>query len=357
MTYEVLRRLVQLMPDDEFEFLFDRKFDPSYIFQSNVSGKTISPPTRHPVLMHTWLQWGVKRYLNRRKPDLFLSFDGFLPLGAKVPGVVTIHDLAYAHFPEQNRWADRWYYQNYTPRFAHEAKHIITVSHFSKSDICTRFNLGEDRVSVIYNGVDAAFKPIPHSLKEKTRQRYSNGADYFLYVGAIHPRKNIDRLIKSFDLFKRNTGSQTQLLITGRKGWLTKSVDDAYQHAKHQSDIQFTGYVADDDLPALIGASKSLCYISLFEGFGLPIIEGMASSVPVLCSNRNAMKEIAGDSALVVNPESIKEIASGMTQLDQNDDLRQNLIEHGKQRAKMFHWDHSAQQYMELLKQIHGSIE
>jgi glycosyltransferase involved in cell wall biosynthesis len=352
VTYEVLRRLVHLMPETNFDFLFDRKFDPALVFNANVHPKVIFPPTRHPLLTHTWLQSGVKRYISKSKPDLYFSFDGFMVLGISIPSIITIHDLAYAHFPQQNRFADRWYYQRYMPMYAQESAHIITVSKFSQNDISTRFHLPMHKVTAIYNGVSEEFQPVTTEISNRIRAKYAASEPYFLYVGAIHPRKNLARLIQAFDQYKSTSGSPMKLLITGKKGWLTKPVEKAFENSKSRSDIIFTGFVPQKELSALIGSAEALCYVSLFEGFGLPIVEAMATGVPVLCSNRNSMAEIAGHAAILVDPENINDIAKGLHQLERDKNLRKKLITTGLERSKLYRWDRTAEQYRDVLQRF-----
>lgn len=337
------------MPDASFEFLFDRKYDEEFIFHSNVTPEVVFPPTRHPFLTYTWLQLGVRRYLSQKNPDLYFSFDGFMPLGTRTPRIITIHDLAYAHFPEQIRFSDRWYYQHYMPKFASEAKHIITVSQFSKNDICTNFGLPGENVTSIYNGVSEEFKPIPDARKQTNRKKFTAGSPYFLYLGSIHPRKNVAGLIRAFDAFKKRSSSQKKLLITGRKGWLTGEVEQAYETASSKNDIIFTGYVPKEELPGLVATAEALCYLSLFEGFGLPIVEAMASGVPVICSNRNSMVEVANGAAACVDPDSTDSIAGAMHQIDQDQIFVKQLIASGLERAKSFSWDKAANQYRDVL--------
>ena len=167
--------------------------------------------------------------------------------------------------------------------------------------------------------------------------------DYFLFVGAVHPRKNVHRLIQAFDLFKKQTNSTLKLVICGRFAWQTGAVKAAFDTAYFKKDIIFTGYVPNEDVPKLTASAFAVVYTSLFEGFGLPILEAMNCDVPVITSNISAMPEVAGDAALLVNPESVSEIAAAMQTLIENPDLRQNLIERGRIQRKKFSWDKTAE--------------
>ncbi len=352
VTEEITSRLVRLMPEDRFTFLFDRPYDPAFIHRENIIPKVVKPPARHPLLIHAWLQWGVKQFLRKSGTDLFLSFDGFMPRGSSTPSIITIHDLAYVHFPGQNRTADLWYYRHFMPKFAKEARHIITVSEFSKQDICSHLGVNPEKVTVIYNGVDAIYQPANEPEKAAARKKYALGKDYFLYLGSIHPRKNVAGLIRAFSEYKEKTGRQEKLLISGRRGWLTGAVDNALRTSPFREDVLFTDYVPREETPELIAGASALMYVSFLEGFGLPILEAMACGVPVICSDRNAMAEVAGDCALLVDPSSTGQIAGAMAALASSPEKARALREMGLSRAASFRWDKAAVRYRDLLTRI-----
>lgn len=354
VTAEVLSRLVDLMPEDQFTFIFDRPFDKRFLYRSDITPKVIPPPARHPVLIRTWLQWGVRKYLRKARPDVFLSFDGFAPLNLDIPAVITIHDLAYIHYPEQNRRADLNFYRRYMPRFAREANHIITVSEYSRQDICRHLDVSAGKVSVIYNGVNHAYHPPDDGTRQSARQTFAGGAPYFLYVGAIHPRKNVDGLIRAFSIYRKGFGGNEKLVITGRRGWLTGAVQEAYQASPYREDILFTDYVPQPEMPKLVAGARALVYVSFFEGFGLPILEAMATGVPVICSDRNAMAEVAGTCAFLVDPDSPDQVAFAMDQTGSAQEKTRQMVACGLKRAAEFTWERAAVQYRDVLLGLAG---
>jgi glycosyltransferase involved in cell wall biosynthesis len=171
----------------------------------------------------------------------------------------------------------------------------------------------------------------------------ATGKPYFLYTGAIHPRKNIDRLITAFDLFKKNTGSDFQLILAGRFAWQTGSVKEAYDHAEYREEIRFLGYVPDEELPRLTAAAFALVNISLFEGFGVPVLEALNCDVPVLVSDCSSLPEVAGAAGLQVDPTSIAAIAAAMERLSKDAGLRMQLIKAGQEQRWKFSWDATAE--------------
>ncbi|MEM8523326.1 MAG: glycosyltransferase family 1 protein [Bacteroidota bacterium] len=337
-TYEVSKRLVEQHPEHEFLFFFDRPFEEQFVFAENVNPIVLSPPARHPILFYIWFEYAVARALKKYKADIFLSPDNFCSLRTKVPTVLVVHDLAYAHFPEQMRFRDRFYYCRFMPQFLRKATQIVTVSKFTKQDILDLHSIDSESISVSYNGVRDVFQPI--SKKEQTgiKAQFSGEKDYFFYIGAVHPRKNVHRLIAAFDDFKRRTRSDLKLLIAGRFSWQTGAVKDAYENAQHQADIEFLGYVNDALLPQLMATAFALTYVSTFEGFGVPLLEAMHCEVPIITSEKSSMSEVVGDAAILVNPFKMNEISIAMQRILNNADLRQQLVELGKEQRQKYSW-------------------
>ncbi len=338
-TFEITKRLVQRYPEHKFIFFFDRRYEPEYLFGENVTPVVLFPPARMPLLWRWWfeisLPWALKKY----QADVLLSFDGYCSLRAKTPTVIVTHDVAYLHMPDHIPPKILRYYQKYTPRFLQRAERIVTVSDYSKNDILQHFQIPADKIAVACNGCKSTFQPLKDADKQAIKADYAEEQDYFLYVGSIHPRKNVHRLIQAFDQFKKNTQSPVKLLIGGRFAWQTGEVKDAYDRANFKNDIQLLGYVSDEELPRLTGAALALVYVSLFEGFGVPLLEAMHCEVPVITSNVSSMPEVAGDATLLVNPYEVPEIANAMQQLYENSDLRQHLVEKGKIQREKFNWE------------------
>ena len=228
------------------------------------------------------------------------------------------------------------------PRFLKRANRIVTVSEFTKKDVIQHYKIDASKIDVCYNGCREEFKPISIIEKEKILKQNTEGIPYFLYVGAVHPRKNVHRLIEAFDVFKKQHSSPLKLIICGRFAWQTGEVKTAFDKAFHQKDIIFTGYVSDEEVVQLTAAAQVFVYVSNFEGFGIPILEAMHCDVPIITSNTSSMPEVAGDAALLVNPESVEEIANALSQLAFDANLRQYLIEKGRIQRTKFSWEKTA---------------
>ena len=341
VEYETLRRMVLAHPEVEFYFLFDKNPDKSFIFSDNVVPVTLFPPARRSFLFVWYFELSVTRALKKIKPDLFFSPDGYLSLRTKVPSVVQFHDLNYEHYPHDVQKKYQWHYKTFFPRFARKAKRIVTVSEFSKQDIVDCYGIEPEKIDVAYNGVNEKFTPIPDEAQEAIRARYTDGNPYFMFVGSLHPRKNLARLFTAFDLFKSQMPSNVKLLIVGEKRWWSEPIEQAYSQMRFKDEVVFAGRLSAEDLHLVTAAALASVYVSYFEGFGIPILEAFRCDTPVITSNVTSMPEVADDAALLVDPFSEASIAEGMTEmLDEN--VREALIEKGRERVKDFSWDKAA---------------
>ncbi len=348
-TFEVVKQLVINHPEHQFILLFDRPFDKSYVFADNVTPVVINPPARHPLLWYWWFEWSVPYALKKHKIDLFFSPDGYLSLKTNVPSVVVLHDLAFEHHPEDVGGLVSKFYHYFTPRYAKKAHRILTVSEFTKADICKQYAISPQKVDVVYNGVNELFGPVNQKRKEQIKTEFTHGEEFFVYVGALHPRKNIKRLFDAFEHFKQETKSNTKLVIVGRKAWSVKAIEDTYQAMSFKDDVVFTGRLDSEILRDVIAASKALTYIPYFEGFGIPIIEAQKCETGVITSNITSMPEVAGEGALLVDPYDVSSIKEALKKIDSDDVFRQTLIQKGKNNVLRFSWEKTAEKVWEGL--------
>lgn len=350
-TYEVCRRLAEQHPEDEFIFLFDRPFDKQFLFGPNVRGVLVPPPARHPVLWYLWFEWAVPAALKTLKPDVFFSPDGYMSRNFGTPSVMVLHDLAYIHYPEQLPKPVLRYLTRYTRKFLARSDRIIAISHFVKSDILSHFPLEEARITVAPNGCREGFVPLEAAEQQQVRNQYAGGEPYFFYLGALHPRKNIPRLIEAYCRFREETGANVKLLVGGRMAWKTGAIFDAWTQAAFRDDVRFLGYLPEEELKKVTASALALTYLSLFEGFGLPILEAMHCDVPVITSSAASMPEVAGDAALLADPTQVDQIAGAMTEIWRKPELRESLIARGRAQRETFSWDLAAQRIYTVLEQ------
>ena len=342
-TCETLRIITQSHPEHEFLFLFDRKFHESFIFSENIRPIVAPPQARHPLLFLAWFELSLPYLFNKLKPDLFLSPDGFLSLNTRVPSVAVIHDLNFEHFPADIPWAERTYYLRMFPKFARKAVRLATVSEYSKQDIHQLYKIPENRIDVVYNGSSSNFRPLSSERKETVRRKLTGGNEYFIFVGSLHPRKNLVNLFKAFDQFKDNDPSTVKLVIAGARMWWTDEIRQAYEGMQHRQEVIFTGRVIDQDLADLMASAMALTYVSIFEGFGIPILEAFSCNTPVITSGNTSMPEVAGDAALLVNPFSVESISGAMRLMARDPLIRASLSEKGRKQGEMFSWEATAE--------------
>lgn len=349
-THELLRRMVANHPEDTFVFLFDRAFDPEFVYAQNVTPVVIGPRARHPLAWLAWFEWSVPRALRCYKADVFFSPDSYLSLLAKTPTVMTVHDMIPLQHPEQVRWWSRDYYRWFIPRYLRRADRLVAVSDYTKQEIVNQTGITADNITVVHNGCREGFYVLPEPEKQAVREQFAAGQEYFFYTGAIHPRKNIPRLIRAFDLFKFQTGAPLKLLLAGRFAWQTGDVKTTFDQARHREDIHFLGYVPDGDLTRLMASALALTYLSTNEGFGLPLLEAMNAGTSVLAAHASCLPEIAAGAALLVDPFSEPAIAKALEKLYRSPELRADLVAKGFTRRLDFSWDAAAAEVYDLLK-------
>ena len=346
-SYEIIKRIVKQNPKTEFHLIFDRNFSKKYIFSKNVHGHVLSPPTRHPILWFIWFQFKLPLLLKKINPDVFYSPDGFTSTRLNgLPSVVTIHDINFEHRPDDLNWLHSLYYRTFFQKFARISTHITTVSNFSKIDIIKKYSINEKKISVVYNSVSEKFKPANDKLKSKTRERYSSGKNFFLFVGSLHKRKNLKNLLLAFDGYRIN-GGQNKLLIIGKKKWWDHETEKVFKKLESKNHVKFLGRVSDNEMINILASAKALCFVSFFEGFGLPILEAMKCETPVICSNTSAMPEVSGNASILVNPNCHNEITNAMLKIDSSSNSE--MIAKGILNLKRFDWYKSAEQIFEIL--------
>ncbi len=347
-TLELVQRMTAAHPEQTFILYFDRPVDPQFSFGSNVICKSIFPPTRHPFLYIIWFQWRLKRAIKKDQLDVFWTPDGMFPLGTKTPVLATIHDLNFEHFPQDlPKWV-AWYYKKYFPLFAKTADQIITVSNATKEDIISSYHIPAAKISVVYNGVNTLYKPISNQEKEKIQQQFGFHQPYFLFVGSLHPRKNIHRLLEAFQEFAKSDDT-TNLVIVGAAMWKNQVVKI---NPKFTDRIQFLGHVDTAALAQIMGAACAFVYVPYFEGFGMPLAEAMAAQTPIIAGDQSCLPEIAANAALFVDPFDIHSIANGMKKMKNDVALQTQLVENGKQRVLDFNWDFAAQQVWQEINKL-----
>ncbi len=342
-TYETMKRLTRNHPEHSFLFLFDRDWDPEFIFSDNIIPIKVWPPARHPYLWKYWFDYALPQIFRKYKPDVFISTDGFLSLKTQVPTLLVIHDLGFEHYPEHTPGIVSKYYRKFTPLYAKKAARIITVSQFSKDDIVKHYHIDPKKIDISHNGANEQYVVLPEEEKVVTRQNFAGGKNYFVYVGSVHPRKNVKNLLLAFDLFKKENETDQKLVIVGRMAWKTDETQAVYENMQFKDDVTFTGHLQLNDLTRIVASADAFVFPSFFEGFGIPVLEARACGVPIITSNRSSLPEVAGDNAIYFNPDDIADIKNALEEFLFN---RIKYIPDSDEINKVkldFNWDRSSE--------------
>ena len=313
-----------------------------------------------------WTHLRLSREMRSAPPDVLFVPSHVLPVIHPTRCVVTVHDLGYHYYPEAHTLFQNVYLRWSTRYNARTATRVLVDSEATRRDLLHYYAIPEERIAVVYPGRDETLSPVtdPQALKA-VHSRYDLNAPYFLYVGTLHPRKNLVRLIDAFAAFRhrsRDQGqpahswtdsvSEPQLVLAGQKGWLYDEVFGRVRKLDLEKHVVFTGYVPDADLPGLLSGALAFVFPSLHEGFGFPVLEAMACGTPVICSNVSSLPEVSGDAALQIDPLDSDALAEAMHKVATDEGLRTVLVERGYEQVQRFSWQRCAGQVLQVLEDV-----
>jgi len=297
---------------------------------------------------HVRLSWEMVR----RPPDvLFVPAHVLPPVHPRVC-LVTVHDLGYLHFPGAHPWRQRLYLDLSTRWNVRVASHVLADSAATKGDLVARYGVRPGRISVVYPGVDGALAPVRASAEiEAVKARYGITGDYLLYMGTLHPRKNLRRLVTAFAaLVTEASLPSLTLVLAGKRGWLCESLYGQVRRLNLEGRVRLPGYVPDAHKAALLSGALAFVFPSLYEGFGLPVLEAQACGCPVLTSTTSSLPEVAGDAALLVDPEDTAALRAALRRIVTDRALRRRLVERGLANVGRFSWTASARSVLALIE-------
>ncbi len=315
-------------------------------------------------------QWLVRLWYRLHAPlqierwlgpiDLLHAPDFLLPpVKRRTRTILTVHDLSFIRSPETTTDGLRRFLNKEVPRSVRRAEHILADSAATKDDLIELYGTPEEKITVLYSGVDSRFEPIiDQAVLQSVRQKYGIGeADFIMTLGTVQPRKNYVRLVEAFEMLGRH---DLKLVIVGGKGWLAEPLFERIEALQLQERVILPGFADDVDLPALYNAAAAFAFPSLYEGFGLPVLEAMACGTPTLASNVSSVPEVTGNAAVLIDPLDVDAMRDGLSRLLVDVDLRRRLIADGLERAKTFTWGKAAHQllavYAALLSDNSGSF-
>ena len=359
-SLNLIRHLLAIGGDHHYCLYFNRP--PNYNLQSTIlrpgSGQACN--LRVMPFPRLWTHLRLSWEMARRPPDLLFIPAHVLPIVHPRRSVVTVHDLGYLYYPQAHRLLDRLYLDLSTRYNARVSTHLIADSLATKRDLIERYGTEPDKITVVYPGYDeATFQPVRDGEAiEAVKAKYDITGDYILFVGTLQPRKNLIRLIEAFSNLQPPTSnlqppiSNIQLLIAGKSGWLYEKIFRRVEELGLEGTVLFPGYIAAEDLPALLSGARLFVFPSLYEGFGLPVLEALACGTPVVCSNASSLPEVAGDAALLVDPLDVEGLAAALERVLRDEELRAELIERGFEQVRKFSWERCARETLDVLERV-----
>lgn len=352
-TLEIFKRLTKKQPEVDWFFLFDRPYDPEFIFEKHITALKAGPPSRHPLLWYWWFEHSVPQLLRKSGADVFISPDGYLPINAPCKTLPVIHDLNFEHQPQNLDWLPRLYMRHFFPRFARKATRIATVSNYSRRDIAKTYQVPERKIDLVYNGIGDFFHPLNLEEQMRERERWTRGKPYFVFIGALNPRKNLAGMLRAFAEY-RQSGGENNFVVVGEKMYWTAEQENIIKEHPFREDIIFAGRQEGETLNRILASAKALMFVSHFEGFGIPILEAFKCGVPVITATNSSMPEVAGDAALLCDSNNTSQIADAMRKVD-NPELWCRLKTKGQERVREFSWERSASMMWESIQKTLAS--
>ena len=318
-------------------------------------------PAAAPFPRIVWEQTALPAALWTDQADLVHGLVNTLPLVTKAPGVVTVHDLSFVRLPERFPLHKRLYLSKLCRASVNRAKRVIAVSKQTASDLRTEFGVDSRRVEVVYNGVGGQFRPLPAAEVDGFRERMRLPARFLLYVGTLEPRKNLPHLLRSFAAWRAAsaTGRDVGLVLAGARGWHYQEIfrlvselgltsDESGTPSEQEPVVYFPGFLPEQELCLWYNAASGFVYPSLFEGFGLPVLEAMASGTPVICSDAPSLQEVAGDAALIVPAQDQAALQDAFERLFSEHGVADSLRERGPRQAEQFSWERAAAETIDV---------
>jgi len=298
---------------------------------------------------HLRLSWEMLRV----PPDVLFVPAHVLPLIRPRLSLVTVHDLGFLRFPQAHPVCQRLYLLLSTRWNVRVASHVIADSVATKQDITRYYRVDPDKVSVVYPGVDETLSPVQNQASiDQVKRRYGINGRYLLYLGTLQPRKNLSRLVKAFAEILPDVDQDMKLVLAGKPGWLTGDLFEQIDRLELEQRVVLPGYIANQDKAAILSGAQAFVFPSLYEGFGLPVLEAQACGCPVITSTTSSLTEVAGSSALLVDPSSREALASAMRRLVVDPELRVQLAKAGYENVRRFSWVSAARQVLGIIDSL-----
>lgn len=308
-------------------------------------------PWRMSVLMAYYANLTMDRWLP--PSDILHGTDHLLPPMRASRTVFTIHDLIFRFFPEYHLPLNRWFLTLMLPKFMQRADAIIAISENTRRDVMRLMQIPSDKIKVIPEGVNPAFHPIDGQDElERVRNKYHLPARFMLFFSTIEPRKNLTTLFEAYAALLKRNSELIPLVVAGRKGWLYQPILERIRELGIESRVYLTDWIDQPDVPLLFNLAEVLIFPSLYEGFGLPPLEAMASGTPLICSNASSLPEVVGDAGILFDPRDVGALTQAITRVLADETLRADLQQRGLEQARKFSWERTARETLAVYEDL-----
>lgn len=339
---ETYKRIVANNPEHTFIFLVDKKFTQRFIFGSTVKTIVTGPAARYPLLWKFWYDFKLPALLKKYNADVFVSCNGICSLRTKVPQCLLIQELTFLQSFSFMKKSQVNFLKKYTAAFLTIAKSVATVSGFLKQGIISHYKIDSAKIDVVFSGVSDNFHPISNEEKAIIKNKYTNGREYFVYSGEIHPGKNVMNLLKAFSIFKKRQQTNMKLVLAGKLAPKYGSFQKDLQSYKYRNDVVMTAATNETERINIIGAAYGFIDPSLYGGAIVLLLEAMKCDVAVITAAHSSMQDIVKEAVLYTDTASHTGIADKMILLYKDENKRKELIEKGKDIAKQYDWEKTA---------------
>ncbi len=346
----LLQTLPQVAPDDELVvFTGPVNAQDEQQFDGKIEWHHSRLPTASPLVRIAWEQTLGPLATRRSRVDLMHFPVNVVSVPPSVPQVVTVHDLAFHHFPEQYPAAKQRYLRLMTRLSVRRAQRVIAVSESTRQDIIGLYGCPPEKVVTVPNGVGSEMQVLPADMVAQFRREQGLPENFMLFLGTLQPRKNLETLLRAYATITDKV--DWPLVVAGATGWQFDRIFALVRQLGLEERVRFAGYVAGEQLPLWYNAASLFVYPSLYEGFGLPVLEAMACGTPVIAANTSSLPEVLGDAGLMADPRDTRGLAAAMLAVAQDSDLRQQLGRRGRERAQGFSWTRTAELTVEVYRQ------
>ena len=340
--YETFKRIVGNNSDHHFIFIFDRKQDKPFITAPNVTEVVTGPVAKYPLLWKFWFNSKIPAVLKKYKVDVFVSGDGICSLSSKVPQCIVLHDLAFLQTPLFIKKTHVGFFKKNTSKFLSRAKVVVTTSNLMKQTIAADYDINAAGINVIPGGVNENFLPVKEEENSRIKNKYTEGKEFFLFAGNIHPVNNILNLLKAFSVLKKRHQTGMKLLLAGKLSPEYSIFRKSLASYKYRNDVVWIEEIAEKELQQIVASAYCLIDISFYQGFNADVLQAMRCDVPVITSEESTMQELTNGAALYADTNDIDSVADKMKLLYKDENLRKELIIKGQSVATGFNWDKTA---------------